>query len=141
MKPINGPSNNLTWKELACRDGTPYPEDFITDGRVYKLAHVFENIRKLWGNRPLVIDSAYRTVEHNKSVGGAPSSQHVQGRALDIRPLDGKAHVLYTIINNHAIALGVRGIGLYKTFIHVDIRPTDTIAFWSGYDTDKTSRG
>ncbi len=141
MRPLNGPSDNLSWKELACKDGTPYPEDFITDGRVYKLAHVFENIRKLCGDKPLLIHSAYRTIEHNKAVGGAPTSQHLQGRALDIAPLDGRAHVLYRIVSRNAYALGVRGLGLYKTFIHVDIRLTNALVTWSGYDKDKTSRG
>ena len=141
MRP-DRPSPNLSWAELACKDGTPYPDDFIEDGRVYKLAHVFENIRKMMGGKPLIIHSAYRTIAHNKSVGGASSSQHLQGRALDIAPLNKRAHVLFNTIQRNSTALGVRGIGLYITFVHVDIRLTDALVVWSGYDDpNKTSRG
>ena len=33
------------------------------------------------------INSGYRTPEHNKRVGGSPTSQHITGQAVDIFPL------------------------------------------------------
>ena len=33
------------------------------------------------------INSGYRTPEHNKEVGGSPTSQHCKGEAADIFPL------------------------------------------------------
>ena len=80
MSLANGPSEHLSWKELACKDGTPYPEKFKLDGRVFQLALVFEDIRSIW-NKPIVIHSAYRSPEHNRKIGGARNSQHVEGRA------------------------------------------------------------
>ena len=81
-----GPSRHLSWRELECHDKarTPYPENFRQD-RLPVLASVFEMIRSGIGDRPLRILSAYRTPEHNRYVGGAPMSQHVQGRALDLQ--------------------------------------------------------
>lgn len=135
MSLADGPSKNLSWKELACKDGTPYPEQFKLDGRVFKLAVVFEDIRALWG-LPIIIDSAYRSPDHNKKIGGARNSQHVLGRALDLRPPKGiSIDEFYQAIKNNVDAFGIHGLGKYSTFVHVDIRPTDKLVAWSGSGT------
>ena len=68
---------------------------------------------------PYTPNSAYRTPERNKRVGGSPKSQHLTGKAIDIPLLKG-----YTIEEMAGIAeeLGFTGIGLYRNFIHVDTR-------------------
>lgn len=127
-----GPSEHLSFHELACKDGTPYPKQFITDGRVFRLAEVFENIRRIYG-KPITILSAYRTPEHNRRVGGARNSMHVQGRALDLKPpLGVSVNKFYDDIRKCVDDFGIRGIGKYKTFVHIDIRPTLKLAVWSG---------
>lgn len=66
------------------------------------------------------INSAYRCPEHNSSVGGVPSSQHVEGTAADVDAsrygVDGLAK-LFT-------QLGADGVGKYynSNFVHVDVR-------------------
>ena len=55
MSIINGPSKHITWEELACKDGTAYPEEFRTNDRVYILAEIFEDIRSLCGSKPIQI--------------------------------------------------------------------------------------
>jgi hypothetical protein len=85
-------SPHITWKELGCKDGTPYPAKW-TD-RAIVLAAEFERIRVECGGLPITIGSAYRTPSHNKAIGGAVQSQHLQGRALDLYPpagMDGGA--------------------------------------------------
>jgi len=75
---------------------------------------------------PLVINSAYRCPERNKQVDGAEYSQHLYGKAVDIS--------LHTIplqieeIKRIAKQIGFRGIGLYNTFIHLDVR--ENFANW-----------
>ena len=128
---VNGPSNNLTWKELACRDGHGYPQQYVLDGRVYRLAQVFENIRKLCGDVPIKIHSAYRTAEYNSKVGGVGNSQHIQGMALDLEHTTLPNTRFFNLISHNWQALGVRGLGHYKTFVHIDIRDSSTLVPWS----------
>ena len=127
-----GPSKYLTWDELACKDGTPYPEQWRKN-RAIEIAEVFDLIRKTCGDKPIKVLSAYRTEKYNRSIGGARFSQHVQGRALDLRPPEGfTVDDFYETIKGLSMISNIRGIGKYKTFIHVDTRPTDRLVVWSG---------
>ena len=49
-----------------------------------ELVVLLQCIREHFG-KPVVITSGYRTAAHNAVVGGAKSSQHLLGRAADIR--------------------------------------------------------
>jgi hypothetical protein len=44
---------------------------------------LFEPLRE-WYNKPIKINSFYRSTEVNKLVGGAATSQHCKGEAIDI---------------------------------------------------------
>jgi len=130
---VSGPSPHLSWAELACKDGTPYPVPLRkTHARL--LAVEFEGLRAALGV-PLRVVSAYRTPAHNRRVGGARHSQHVQGRALDLQPTQG-----LTVKQLYAVALvqaedptsRIRGLGRYRTFVHIDIRPSDRLVCWTG---------
>ena len=119
-----GPSQHLTWKELACKDGTVYPLGW-RDSRAAILAQEFEKIRALVGG-PIRIGSAYRTPEHNRKIGGAQHSQHVEGRALDLYPPETLSVVEFgNIIKSYAAykESKIYGLGFYPTFIHIDVRP------------------
>lgn len=127
------PSAHLSWKELACKDGTPYPEEFIKDGRCAQLVLSFECIRHLFGDQPITVLSAYRTPSWNAKVGGVKNSQHVQGRALDLRPPKGVTiNDFFNRIRANTRSCGIKGIGKYKTFVHIDVRPADKLAIWAG---------
>lgn len=142
MENTGGPSANLTWAELACNDGTPYPLEWRAD-RAVELAAAFEAVRRHFGG-PLIVDSAYRTEAYNRSlpIPGARFSQHVQGRALDLRPPKRGRLALKALISAARRAAGeglVRGIGVYSGFVHIDTRPGTRVFTW--YGSRSTNKG
>lgn len=76
---------------------------------------------------PLSLNCAFRSVEHEKANGRSGSSFHCAGRAADIRCVSNSQR--FTIVQN-AMFLGLSGIGIYDTFIHVDDRETPCL--WYG---------
>ena len=115
-------SNNFKVREFLCNDGSDVI--FIAP----KLVETLQKIRDHF-NKPVIIDSAYRTPGYNKKVGGADFSQHTYGTAADIH-IKG---VTVAQINAYAETLmpTAGGIGLYtkQGFVHVDVR--EVKARWS----------
>ena len=69
----------------------------------------------------ILINSGYRCKDHNAEVGGAPKSWHLLF-ATDIRPENndqGNLRALYKMV----LSLNFGGIGLYETYLHLDLRP------------------
>ena len=63
-------------------DNTPPPAIIAN---LTRLAEFLEQIKTTLGGKPIMVNSAYRSPAINSSVGGKPTSQHVQGCAADIR--------------------------------------------------------
>ena len=103
-------------QEFACNDGS---DQILIDG---DLVDLLEKIRAAVGGKPVHINSAYRTPEYNASpnVGGARTSQHLYGRAADIRIEDVPPLLVGQIAEYYLDRWG--GIGVYETFTHVDTR-------------------
>ena len=74
----------LTHSEIAERKGLDNTPSEEVKANLVRLARFLEEVRKLLG-RPIIVNSAYRSLEVNKAVGGKPTSQHVLGCAADIR--------------------------------------------------------
>lgn len=74
--------------------------------------------------RPFYINSAYRCPIHNAHIGGAPLSQH-KIIAFDISL---RNHDRFQLLG-YLRQAGMGSFGLYRTFIHTDIRPGRT---WYG---------
>lgn len=113
-------STNFTVNEFTCKDGS---DKVLIDTA---LVDVLQKIRDYFG-KPVIINSAYRSPEHNKRVGGSAGSYHVKGMAADIQIAGVSAvelaYYAQTITN---------GVGVYyygnTNFIHVDTRTRET--FW-----------
>ena len=91
-----------------------------TDSRIEPhLKSILLRIAGRWG-RTLDITSAYRSPEYNQKVGGAKGSMHQQGKATDIIMSNYNKTDRARFIDI-AIEEGIRGVGLYNTFTHIDI--------------------
>jgi uncharacterized protein YcbK (DUF882 family) len=114
-------SKNFTVKEFACTDGS---DPIFIDS---ELVTVLQKIRDHFG-KSVKITSAYRTPPKNKAVGGKVYSMHLYGKAADIK-INGVAP---KTVAAYAEKLMPKkgGIGIYKTFTHIDVRPSKSR--WNG---------
>ncbi|ERM82333.1 peptidase M15 family protein [Rhodonellum psychrophilum GCM71 = DSM 17998] len=115
-------TDNFFVSEVTCKCGCVLPDDIKAN--LKKVAKNLEVIRAEIGNKVLNINSGYRCLKHNTKVGGAKASKHMQGIATDIRcktitPIE-LAKIIERLMDAGKISKG--GIGVYKTFVHYDIR-------------------
>lgn len=108
-------------REFRCRDGS----DVVMIDQT--LVVLLQAIREHF-NKPITITSGYRTAAHNKSVGGAKSSQHLLGKAADIQVADTTVEAVAAYAESLMPDWG--GVGRYpvkagrtKGWVHVDTRP------------------
>ena len=66
---------------------------------------------------PLVINCAYRSMEHDLKKGRSGNSAHTRGLAVDIRCTTSANR--FKIVEA-ALANGITRIGIGKTFVHID---------------------
>ena len=92
---------------------------------VEEFIHKLDELREACGF-PFKITSGYRSPSHSIEARKAKPGTHAQGIACDIYVSGGSQR--HTIIKE-AMRLGFNGIGVAKTFIHVDIRETTPVAW------------
>ena len=103
----------FTRAEFACQCGCGF------DTVDHELLNILEKIREHF-DRPLRILSGCRCREHNASdaVRGASTSQHLVGRAADIRVDGVDPQLVYELADQ----MEVGGLGEYSTWTHIDTR-------------------
>lgn len=90
------------------------------------LLRMLDDARTLSGI-PFVVNSGYRSVSYEKSKGRKGTSSHCKGLAVDLRCAS--SFVRQKMLNS-LIKVGFRRIGIYPTFIHVDIDDSKVSAVW-----------
>ena len=111
-------SAHFKLSEFKCKDGTAVPAKYY--GQCQKLMNLLEEIREACGDRPITINSGYRTESYNKKVDGAKRSQHLYAAAADIKVSGMSASEVYRLCDR---LVGNRGgVGKYSAFTHVDVR-------------------
>lgn len=81
--------------------------------------NAFTGLQSMMAN-PLKVTSAYRTPEHNASVGGAKHSQHIEGNAFDV-DVSGMSRAEQVQLIKNARQAGFKGIGVYDGRLHFDV--------------------
>lgn len=114
-------TKNFRVREFACSDGTDVV--FVAPALVKILQQVRDHFKV-----PVTVNSGYRTVSHNKKVGGATYSQHLYGMAADIVVKEINPKTVYAYVES--LLPGTGGVGLYSSFVHVDCR--ETKSRWKG---------
>lgn len=116
-------TRNFSKSEFACKCG-----NCDSDGSEMNAQFMdkLQQLRDYYG-KPMIITSGFRCLEHNQASGGSPKSMHMQGRAADIQcGWSESRHRLLEL----AFMLHFGGIGIAKTYIHVDNRSLDNKRSW-----------
>ena len=116
-------TNNFNKAEFDCKCGCEMPKEVLIN--IQKLANQLQILRNKVGVS-VKINSAYRCIKHNKSIGGVSNSQHVLGKASDVVISGFKASktfdLISDLINDGDMLQG--GLGAYNSFTHYDTRKT-----------------
>ena len=108
-------SANFTEAEFRCRGTGRLP----VGGMNPRLICALQEIRDRYG-APVIINSGYRSVEHNRAVGGSANSQHIHGNAADFVVRGVSPIQVFNDLNPNWPG----GLGRYNTLTHIDVRPT-----------------
>lgn len=75
----------LTRSVTASNKGIDNTPDETVKGNLAALVEkILDPLRERWG-APIIVSSGYRCPKLNRAVGGAKTSQHMKGQAVDIR--------------------------------------------------------
>ena len=122
-------SKNFKKSEFKCRDGSEVPDEMMDN--LKDLVESLQVIRDAIG-KPIRIISGYRSPKYNRRIGGARKSQHMKAKAADMvikgmKPVE-VHRIVVGLIKEGKIKKG--GVGLYKYFVHYDVRGFN--ARWKG---------
>lgn len=106
-------SKNFSRLEFACKDLCGFD---VVD---IELVHLLQSLRTRF-NRKITIVSGCRCLQHNQRVGGSERSQHLFGKAADFTVEGIWPITIYEYLAQ--IYPLSYGIGLYATFVHIDVR-------------------
>lgn len=112
---------NFTLAE-ATKTSQPFdnsPDNDADLATIRRTAQRMEDIRILFGSRPIIVNSWYRSTAVNNAVGGVPDSQHKLGEAVDFN-VKGLSHIdVATMLKQHMAVLGIDQLILEPTWVHV----------------------
>lgn len=82
--------------------------------------NLLQPVRDLYG-KPMIINSGFRSQEVNKAVNGSPTSDHMNGKAADVRTPNPRE--LFNLVRNSGLSFDQ--LILYPTFVHMSFRSKD----------------
>lgn len=134
LESADGSTAHFDFAEFTSHDGSGFSGGKVgaTQVRenVRRLMYKLEAVRRKSGDRAITVNSGFRSVRHNASVGGASNSMHVYGVAADIVVSGQTTRTTYRI----AETCGFSGLEAYThSWQHVDSRveyPYGSQSWW-----------
>ena len=84
----DGSTAHFDFSEFTSKDGAGFGSGKVGSAEVRenvrRLMHKLEAVRRKAGDRPITINSGFRSIAHNAASGGASNSMHLYGVAADI---------------------------------------------------------
>ena len=132
-------TENFSLGEFRCKDGTDVPDEYMDNVR--ELAENLQALRE-HVDKPIKVISGYRSPKYNRKIKGARRSQHLTASGADIKikgmtPQEVK-EVVEKLIKDGLMKQG--GVGLYKTFLHYDVRGRKAPWLGKGVKDDRQGR-
>jgi len=115
-KSLNADYDYFNINEFQCKDGSAMPTS-VRNNIENKLKPPLNKIRAKY-NKPMSINSGYRSVNYNASIGGVSNSEHLYGLACDVSIHNGNDRFLLT---KWALYYDVRRVGISNNFIHIGV--------------------
>ena len=118
-------TQNFRLKEFYCNDGTAVPLHLLDNVRA--VAEQLQIVRNHY-NKPIRINSAYRTESYNNYVGGTAKSMHLVALAVDTKPM-WKISIdeYYSVVKKLTTFMGY---GISLNFLHSDLRDKHTVWYY-----------
>ncbi|MFI2203612.1 D-Ala-D-Ala carboxypeptidase family metallohydrolase [Streptomyces sp. NPDC020192] len=134
LEKSDGSTAHFDFSEFTSHDGSGFSGGKVgaseVKENVRRTMYKLEALRKKAGNSPVTINSGFRSVAYNSSVGGASNSMHVYGVAADLAVSGHSTLQVYRI----AETCGFSGLETYTvSWQHVDSRiehPDYGSGFW-----------
>lgn len=126
--------NHTRWREVLHlpRLGLyAHPENDAVLNNLILVCQKLDRVREILGNEPLIITSGYRPKYYNEKIGGAKTSQHMEGAAVDFVHKSKPADECRSILLPHLDQLKIRMEDLPGSgWVHIDVKLTNGKRFF-----------
>ncbi len=131
LEQSDGSTPHFNWADFTDRVSGTFNSGKLSAAavkeNVRRCMYKLEALRKKLGDKPITVNSGFRSIQHNKDIGGASDSMHLYGTAADL-DVPGVAN---KTVYQHAETCGFSGLETYNTdHQHVDSRADLGRAWW-----------
>lgn len=131
LEQSDGSTLHFNWSEFTDRVSGSFSGGKLSASQVKENArrcmYKLEALRKKLGDKPITVNSGFRSIAHNADIGGASDSMHLYGTAADL-DVPGVAN---KTVYQKAETCGFSGLETYNTdHQHVDSRADLGRAWW-----------
>ncbi len=131
LESSDGSTLHFNWSEFTDRVSGTFNGGKVSAAsakeNVRRCMYKLEALRLKLGNRPITVNSGFRSIQHNADIGGASDSMHLYGTAGDLH-VSGVAN---RTVYQKAETCGFSGLETYNTdHQHVDSRADLGRSWW-----------